>query len=90
MEAWLVLLGASALVGALSAWYLRRAFAWVVAALLPPAVFLALLLVQEYLLPAGEGGASMWPVAFVVGGTAAAFTSCCALLLVKAVRPAKT
>lgn len=87
MPVWLILLGASALVGALSAWYLRGAASWLLAAALPPAVFLALLLVEEYLLPASAGGASMWPIAFVVGGTAAAFTGCCARLLVGALRP---
>jgi len=92
MHVWLILLGASALVGALSAWYLRGTAAWLLASVLPPAVFLALLLVEEYVLPAsggggGGGGASMWPIAFVVGGTAATFTSWCARLLVGALRP---
>jgi len=87
LESWFVLLGGSALVGGLTAWYLRGASSWLVACLVPPALFLAWLLVNEYLLPYRGGGASMWPVALAVGGTAAALTSCCALALVKLVKP---
>jgi hypothetical protein len=83
VEAWSVLLGGSTLIGGLSAWYLRGASSWVVASLLPPAFFLAWLLGTEYLMPYRGGGASMWPIAFVIGGTAAALTSCCALLLIR-------
>lgn len=87
METWFVLLGSAALVGGASAWYLRGASSWLVACLLPPALFLAWLLANEYLLPYRGGGASMWPVALVVGGTAAAVTSCCALALVRLLKP---
>lgn len=87
VETWFVLLGGSALVGGLTAWNLRGASSWLVAFLLPPALFLAWLLATEYLLPYRGGGASMWPVALVVGGTAAALTSCCALALVRLVKP---
>jgi hypothetical protein len=83
VESWLVLLAGSALIGALSGWTLRGLPSWGVACLLPPALFLAWLLANEYLVPYRGGGASMWPVAFVVGGTAAAVTSCCALLLLR-------
>jgi hypothetical protein len=86
MESWLVLLAGSTLIGALSGWYLRGVTSWAVAWLLPPALFLAWLLANEYLMPYRGGGASMWPVAFVVGGTAAALASCCALLLLRRAR----
>jgi hypothetical protein len=86
VETWFMLLSGAALIGGLSAWYLRGGTAWLVASLLPPALFLGWLLALEYLVPYHGGGASMWPVAFVIGGTAAALTSCCALLLAKLAR----
>lgn len=86
MEAWLVLLGSASLIGGLSAWYLRGVASWLVACLATPALFLAWLLAGEYLLPYRGGGASMWPIAFVIGGTAAAFAGCVALLLVRRAR----
>lgn len=86
MEAWLAILGGASLVGGLSGWYLRGGFSWAVALLLPPSLFLSWLLVEEYLMPYRGGGASMWPIAFVVGGTAAVLASCFSLLLLRRVR----
>ena len=83
METWFVLLAGSALIGGLSAWYLAGPSSWLVASLLPPSLLLGWLLTIEYLLPYRGGGASMWPIALVVGGTAAALTGCCACVLVK-------
>jgi hypothetical protein len=91
VETWSVLLIGSALIGGLGAWYLRSRRSWLVAIFLPPTLFLAWLLLNEYVLPQGGGGASMWPVAFVIGGTAAALAGCCGFLVtrwVKARRPA--
>lgn len=86
VEAWLAILGGASLVGGLSGWYLRGGFSWAVGLLLPPSLFLSLLLVEEYLVPYQGGGASMWPIAFIVGGTAAVLASCSSLLVFRAVR----
>ena len=72
MGMWLVLIGLSALAGGVCAWLLPRSLGWVAAALLPPLGLLAWLMVNEYLLPYRGGGASMWPIALVVGGSVGA------------------
>lgn len=78
----MLLLG-SALIGGLSAWHLSGVSSWLVASLLSPTLLLGWLLASEYLLPYRGGGASMWPIAFVVGGSAAALMGCCAHVLVR-------
>lgn len=45
----------------------RRAILW--GAAVPWLGMLAWLLYNEYLVPSGEGGASMWPVAQLIAGT---------------------
>lgn len=72
MGMWLVLIGLSALAGGICAWLLPRSLGWVAAALLPPLGLFAWLMINEYLLPYRGGGASMWPIALIVGGFVAA------------------
>lgn len=85
MTAWLALLSMAAVTGGLSARHLSGAPSWLVSALLPPTLFLAALLATEHLGAQG-GGASMWQIAFLVGGTVAALVSLCSHLAVRMTR----
>jgi len=71
---WSCLLGGSIAVG----WVCARSFTGLRGAVLSGAIpwllLLACLLVNEYLLPYAGGGASMWPIAQLLGGTIAAAT----------------
>lgn len=73
MLLWLAIIGASAAVGFGAARLLggRRAAPWIAGAA-AWLLMLAWLLVDEYVLPYRGGGASMWPIAQLFGGTVAA------------------
>ena len=49
---------------------------FILAACIPPFIILATLLYHEYVGPHEGGGASMWPIAFVVVGVPAIACSC--------------
>lgn len=68
---WSVIVGGSALIGVLVAWQVPRR-PRLLAAAVPWFSLLAWLLYYEYFVPYYGGGASMWPVAQLVGGTVAA------------------
>jgi hypothetical protein len=57
-----------------------------VAALIAWLLLLAYLLFNEYVLPYRGGGASMWPVAQLVGGTVAAVVAAVSCALVRRIR----
>ena len=78
-----MLLVGSTVIGGLSAWHLKGGSSWLVASLLPPAIFLLWIPASEYFLPYRGGGASMWPIAFALGGSVASVTGCCALVIVR-------
>ena len=69
---WSILIGLSALAGVVCGSIVpgRRAIAW--GGIVPWLGMLAWLLYNEYLVPYQGGGASMWPVALLIGGTVAA------------------
>lgn len=69
---WIALFGVSVLIGVASGALLRGRIAVVAGAALPWCALLGLLLWFEFITPPASGGASMWPVAQLVGGTAAA------------------
>ncbi|MBC3910221.1 MULTISPECIES: hypothetical protein [Undibacterium] len=71
---WLIIISASALMGFAVARFYRGNFPAVLAAFLPWTSLLAWLLFSEYVLPVQSGGASMWPVAQLFGGSVAALT----------------
>jgi hypothetical protein len=72
MLAWSLLIVLSGLVGGLTARFLKRPVAIVIGAGAAWWGMLAYLLFDEYVLPYRGGGASMWPVAQLFGGTVAA------------------
>ncbi len=62
-------------IGILCARFIRSVWLGLLSALLVPGILLLLyLLLAEYILPYRGGGASMWPIALVVGGTLFGFT----------------
>jgi hypothetical protein len=71
MPVWLVLLLGSALIGVICAALSPKKRAFLFAALVPWLALLAVLLYNEYFMPYEGGGASMWPIAQLFGGTAA-------------------
>ena len=73
MLLWFAIVGGSIAVGLVAARLLagRRAAGWV-AGVTAWLLMLAYLLVNEYVLPYRGGGASMWPIAQLFGGTIAA------------------
>jgi hypothetical protein len=72
MNAWLILGLASLAVGVLAGFVFRGVIAIVVGSIVPWCGLLAVLLYHEYFVPYQGGGASMWPVAQLFGGTFAA------------------
>ncbi|HEX8251788.1 MAG TPA: hypothetical protein VF846_01475 [Thermoanaerobaculia bacterium] len=72
MLQWLGLIGGSAALGAIAGATLTGWRARVAGAAVPWLTFLAYLLYCEYFLPYTGGGASMWPIAQLFGGTTAA------------------
>jgi hypothetical protein len=70
---WIPLLTLPILVGVTSAYALGGRTSIIVGAAVPWLGLLAVLLWFEYVQPPGTGGASMWPIAQLVGGTIAAF-----------------
>jgi hypothetical protein len=72
MTVWLCILVPSALIGWVCAWFSVTWRGTVVAAVIPWSGLLVFLLMSEYVLPYQGGGASLWPVAQLFGGTIAA------------------
>ncbi|WP_298933920.1 hypothetical protein [uncultured Ramlibacter sp.] len=72
MTVWFLIVAVSAFVGAMCARIHRRWFSILAGAAIPWFGFLSLLLVEAYVLPYRGGGATMWPIAQLFGGTAAA------------------
>ena len=68
----MLLIGGSALIGLLTAIYIKRSWAVYFAGAVPWFALLAAILYTEYFMPYEGGGASMWPIAQLVGGTVAA------------------
>ncbi|MGO4894747.1 MULTISPECIES: hypothetical protein [Pseudomonadati] len=73
MDVWFIIITLSSLTGLLVARFMKHKRAIVVAGVVPWLGLLSKLLYEEYFVPYQGGGASMWPVAQVFGGTAAAF-----------------
>ena len=85
MYVWIALVGLSALSGVVCALVLSGHKGWLAAALVPWFGLLACLLYAEYFVPYQGGGASMWPIAQLVGGTVAAAVGLVAYALANAI-----
>ena len=72
MLVWIVLIVGSAFIGFLTAILVKNNMAVYLAGAIPWFVLLVAILFTEYFLPYQGGGASMWPIAQLVGGTIAA------------------
>lgn len=83
MIIWLEILIPSALIGVICAWCLKGKLALICSAAIPWLGLLALLLYNEYFVPYQGGGASMWPIAQLFAGTAAAVTGISVCYLVQ-------
>lgn len=89
MAVWLLIVALSAFVGGVCACINSRGLSVLAGAAIPWLGFLALLLLEAYVLPYRGGGATMWPIAQLFGGTAAALVGMGSCLLVRAVIRAK-
>lgn len=69
---WSLLIGGSALIGAITGILCKKSWAIYVAGAVPWFGLLAAILYTEYFTPYQGGGASMWPIAQLFGGTIAA------------------
>ena len=72
MHVWLILIGGSTLIGYLIAVLLKKNWAIYVAGAVPWFALLAALVYTEYFTAYEGGGASMWLIAQLFGGTVAA------------------
>jgi hypothetical protein len=64
----------SAIIGAFCGYFIRGGKCLIFAIIIPWFGLLAVLLFEEYCMPYEGGGASMWPVVQLFGGTTAAVT----------------
>jgi hypothetical protein len=89
MLLWFAIIGGSLAVGLTAARLSngRRAAAWIAGAV-AWLLMLAYLLVNEYVLPYRGGGASMWPIAQLFGGSVAAAVAALSCFLAQARRRA--
>ena len=83
MSTWIILITVSSLIGILIAIYIKNRFAHLLAAFIPWLIFLGVILYEVYFIPYKGGGTSMWPIAIIFGGTAAAFIGFIAFMLTK-------
>ena len=72
MRVWIILIVGSAFIGFLTAIFLKKSWAVYAAGAIPWFILLTAILFTEYLIPYQGGGASMWPIAQLIGGTVAA------------------
>jgi len=78
---WSILLIPSALIGFICGYLIKNRFGIILAGAIPWFGLLGALLYYEYFVPYQGGGASMWPIAQLFGGTIAAVTGIAAYSL---------
>jgi hypothetical protein len=86
MNPWIPIVVLSLIAGAVCGFAVRGRLSLLIAALIPWFGVLAWLLYSEYFVPYQGGGASMWPVAQLFAGSAAAAIGLCAAAVVRAIR----
>lgn len=72
MSVWILLIGISAAIGFAFGRSVKGIKGGVFSALVPWLLLLGALILTEYVTPYSGGGASIWPIAQLVGGTVAA------------------
>jgi hypothetical protein len=75
MMIWTTIVISSATIGFLCSCFMKGLPGLLTAAAMPALGLLAFLLYQEYYQPSTGGGASMWPIALLFGGTIGGATS---------------
>ena len=80
-QAWMTIIVPSILIGIILAYYIKGRIGVILAGLVPWLSLLGALLYQEYFIPYQGGGASMWPIAQLFGGTLAAVVGVAAYIL---------
>ena len=90
MHIWLILIGGSTLAGYLTAILLRKNWAIYVAGAVPWFALLGALVYTEYFTAYEGGGASMWLIAQLFGGTIAAAVGVASYKLTRYMQRAKT
>lgn len=90
MHIWLILIGGSTLAGYLTAIVLRKSWAIYIAGALPWLALLAALVYTEYFTSYKGGGASMWLIAQLFGGTIAAAVGVFSYKLTRYIQRSKT
>jgi len=86
MNPWIPLVLLSAGAGAVSACTIRGRKAVLIGAVIPWLGLLGWLLYHEFFVPYHGGGASMWPIAQLIGGTVAALVGACTAAAVRFMR----
>jgi hypothetical protein len=86
MNQWLPLILLSVLAGVVCGLFIRGRKAVLVGAAVPWLALLGWLLYGEFFLPYQGGGASMWPIAQLFGGTVAALVGALASVGARALR----
>ena len=86
MNPWIPLLLLSASAGAFAGLAIRGRKAVLIGGVIPWVGLLVWLLYHEYFVPYQGGGASMWPIAQLFGGTAAGLVGACSSAAVRFVR----
>jgi hypothetical protein len=83
---WSTLIFLSALAGGICGWVFRGYRSVILGGAIPWFGLLGWLLYNEYFVPYQGGGASMWPIAQVVGGSVAAVVGVLAAVVVREVK----
>lgn len=83
MNTWFMLIFLSSLVGLLVARFMQHKLSILVAGALPWLGMLCVLLYSAYFVPYQGGGASMWPIAQLFGGSAAAICGITAFVIAR-------
>lgn len=86
MLIWLLIVGGSIAIGIAAAVLLKFKYPALAAAAAAWLLLLACMLFNEYVLPYRGGGASMWPIAQLFGGTVAAVVAGVSCMVTRAMR----
>lgn len=86
MNPWILIILGSAVIGTVCGLAVRSRWAVFLGAAIPWFGLLAVLLYHEYFVPYSGGGASMWPLAQLFGGTVAAVIGTLSTVIVRLIK----